>query len=351
MIHLVSHFSNVIVWSLAFLSFFFGIQIFVNHLGGFNSVFSIHREHLALKEIIQAFLEFEETLEAGLIPAQKNWERLRTLPTPWGALTHESIQDLRSRGAALLPTLKRLRALAQHHSESLSEARAKSAQSLGQAMTCGLLVPIFGGVLFVLLPGMSEHPYLWLATCGIALLFTGSGALWILSMALKARWGGLTSSQRSWGLSTQCAGERFLALVRSGQPPDIAWTRSCEILAIDAPELALAWGYSVFENPKSSGETLLSSVSIESTTDVLIQAGYSIRKSIHMSLMEGRPCTERVEAALIALRQEVKARVDRELSLLGTRTLKPLFILVAPAMIGLLVSGMWITWNSFNPKF
>lgn len=347
----MSHSPNVLVWSLAFLAFFFGLQTFVSHLGGFSQVFSIHREHLTLKEVSQAFLEFEETLEAGLIPTQKNWERLRTLSPPWGTLSHESIQDLRSRGAALLPTLKRLRALAQHHSESLSEARAKSAQSLGQAMTCGLLVPIFGGILFVLLPGMSEHPYFWLATCGIALILSGSGALWILSMALKARWGGLSSSQRCWGLSTQCAGERFLALVRSGHPPDIAWTRSCEILATDAPELALAWGYSVFENSKSSGDTLLSSLTTESTADVLIQAGHSIRKSIHMSLMEGRPCIERVEAALIALRQEMKARVDRELSLLGTRTLKPLFILVAPAMLGLLGIGMWVTWNSFNPKF
>ena len=50
--------------------------------------------------------------------------------------------------------------------------------------------------------------------------------------------------------------------------------------------------------------------------------------------MEGRPCLERAEAALLGLRQDMKAQVERELSLLPTRALKPLFIFVAPSLFG-----------------
>jgi hypothetical protein len=61
--------------------------------------------------------------------------------------------------------------------------------------------------------------------------------------------------------------------------------------------------------------------------------------------MEGRPCTERAEAALAALRQELRSAVERELGLLGTRALKPLFACVAPAVFLLLGFGLWLGWQ------
>jgi hypothetical protein len=73
-------------------------------------------------------------------------------------------------------------------------------------------------------------------------------------------------------------------------------------------------------------------------------AGTSIRKVIQVSLMEGRPCTERVESALQALRQDISAQIERELSLLATRALKPLFCCVAPALLGFLAMGLYLGW-------
>lgn len=335
--------SGLIPWALTFFSFLLGVKLLLEELNSYSQALSIGREKSSLQRVMNQFLELEETLESGLIPTQEKWDSLRSLPNPWGALVHESVLDLRSHGAPLLPTLKRLRSLVQHHSEALNDARAKSAQALGQAIACGLLVPVFGAVLFILLPGLSERPYFWLGTCLGALILSSFGGLWILSMAVEARWGGLTPPQRAWALSAQCAGERFLALVRSGHPPDLAWARSSEVLALDTPDLALAWGYSVFgalpsdlKYPQDSSASLLS------------QAGHSIRKSIHISLMEGRPCLERVETVLSALRQELKAKVDRELALLANRALKPLFLCIAPALLGLLTIGMWVTWRSME---
>jgi hypothetical protein len=77
----------------------------------------------------------------------------------------------------------------------------------------------------------------------------------------------------------------------------------------------------------------------------LAELGSSLRKAIQVSLMEGRPCTERAEAALLALSQDLKAQVSRELTLLGTRALKPLFFCVAPALMGLLFTGLFLGWD------
>lgn len=334
----------MILWFFTILFFFKGVKLLFEELNIQSPVFSMGKDRWIVQKVINVLLELEETLESGLIPDQEKWTTLQSLPAPWGPLAYESIRDLRSRGAPLLPTLRRLRSLAQSHSEALNDAKVKSAQALGQAIACGFLVPLFGGVLFVLLPGLSERPYFWSAACFLALVLSGSGAAWVLSMAQNARWGGLKTSQRPWTLSAQCAGERFLALVRSGQPPDLAWTETCKIMSVDSPELALAWGYSVFESPLTPAIPW----NQPSLAKTLIQTGTSIRKSIHVSLMEGRPSIERVESALIALRQEIKSLVDRELALLGNRALKPLFLCVAPSLLGLLAIGMWVTWTSLG---
>jgi Na+/proline symporter len=242
--------------------------------------------------------------------------------------------------------LKRLRSLADHHAEVLSEARAKSAQAMGQVLVCALLVPVFGGALYLLLPGVSEHPLLWSLFCVIAVLFSGCGALWLLSMTKAARWAGLSLSQRSWVLSAQCMGERVLALVRSGNPPDLAWTRGVELLSSDSPELALRWGYSVFESGSKQGSGGGAQAGASPAVLLIVDTGASIRKAIQVSLMEGRPCTDRVESLLLAFRQELRTLIDRELGLLATRALKPLFLFVAPSILGLLGLGVWLMWQS-----
>ncbi len=166
-------------------------------------------------------------------------------------------------------------------------------------------------------------------------MLTGIGALWLIHMSEVARWGGLLVKNRSWVLSSQCAGERFLALLRTGTPPDLAWAGALELLTKDSRELALAWGYSIWDTSNSSSQTNPAEMAI-------LAAGSSIKRSIQVGIMEGRPCVERVETVLKSLRQEMKALVERELGLLATRALKPLFICVAPSLFGLLFFGLWL---------
>ena len=109
-----------------------------------------------------------------------------------------------------------------------------------------------------MLPGVSDSPWIWLSLCGVALIVAGVGGVWLLSMAEDARWAGLPKDARSWILASQCAGERFLALVRAGSPADLAWTKACELLSSEAPTLALAWGQSIWKAPLASGESVYS---------------------------------------------------------------------------------------------
>ncbi|MCM2322182.1 MAG: hypothetical protein NDJ90_02865 [Oligoflexia bacterium] len=335
-----------VLFSLASLFFLLGTRALCRGLD-WEAVFFPGRERAQLARVASVFQELEETFEAGLIPASERWEELRGLPAPWAGLASESLKQLRLAGGALLPTLKRLRGLAVAHQAAWSEGKARSAQAVAQSFACAVLAPVFGLVLYQLLPGVAEHRWLWIAAVLVALGLAGAGSLWLHAMAEAARWGGLMARQRPWMLAAQCGGERFLALLRAGSPPDLAWTSMLGALGTDFPDLAAAWGHSVYTLPQSSAtrewERRGGALNAKSA---LIQAGQSIRKAIQVSLMEGRPCAERVEAVLEALRQELRACTERELALLGTRALKPLFLCVAPALLGLLAFGMALAWST-----
>lgn len=330
------------VWSLSFFSLFLSMRGFSWKSLPLGELFRAEGEDARLRKVSETLCRLEESLEAGLSPAEEDWSRLQSLPAPWGSLAHGSLQALRSSGGALLPTLRRLRSLAQSHRAAWAEGRARCAQALSQAGICALMVPGFGAALYGLLPGVSEHPVIWAFTMAGALMLSAFGAIWLYGLAESARWGGLPSERRAWVLAAQCSVERFLALVRAGTPPDLSWAGACEILSCEAPELALEWGYSIFEPARKSA------LDFEARTaaGALVRSGLSIRKAIQTSLMEGHPCVERVESILKLFQEEWKACVERELSLLGTRGLKPLFLCVAPALFGLLAMGVFLAWET-----
>lgn len=320
---------------------FFGLSalaLICRDLNVWSNSVGVMAERRSLARIALALREIEENLVSGSIPSQEQWGALSTLPAPWGSLIHQSLTELRASGAALLPTLKRLRTLAQEHEAALLDARARSAQAVSQAVLCAALVPGFGAILYALLPGVDEHPYLWMIGCILAMAMASIGSALMLRLSSSARWAGLPEECRSWVLSSQCAGERFLALVRSGTPADLSWTRSTELLQAQAPALAVHWGANVWtEAPKIPAPR-------STAAAALIEFGRALKRTVQASVMEGRPCGDRVETALLGLRQEIRAQMDRELSVLPTRALKPLFIFVAPSILGLLFFGIYLAW-------
>jgi hypothetical protein len=326
---------SIVQYFLALSSFFLGVRILYREcLRDLNLGFGIQKQRLEIQRVHHLLQEIEELLGSGMLPSKEHWERLQKLQPPWGTLAHDSLQELRSSGSAVLPTLRRLKDLATGQIRALADARARSSQAFAQALACTLLIPAFGGVLYWLLPGVSDSPWIWISLCVVSVLIAGMGALWLLSMAQEARWAGLPKASRTWILASQCAGERFLALVRAGTPADLAWARAIELLSSEAPSLALLWGHSVWKSAPLDSDAVSNPAS-----RLFIETGESLRRAVQVSLMEGRPCAERVEAALMSLSHEIKARVEAELTLLSTRALKPLFLCVAPGIFLLLGAG------------
>ena len=80
--------------------------------------------------------------------------------------------------------------------------------------------------------------------------------------------------------------------------------------------------------------------------ELLVEAGTSIRRAVQLSLMEGKPCSERVETALSALRRDLRSRIALEIEKVGPRALIPLFACVAPSLLGLLAWGLYLSWKA-----
>ncbi len=331
-------------WFSVWFSLIIGVRLVftgsrpVEFLSSF--LWAIQRERIGLQKVVNVLHGLQETLEAGMVPDENHWLSLRELPEPWQTLLCDGLEELRASGASLLPTIRRIRALAKEQSTALLEAQARSSQAWVQALACGLLVPVFGAFLYAFLPGMKDHAAGWLMACVAGLLMACVAMLWLVSMAARARWGGLLPEQRSWFLAVNCTGERLLGLIRAGHPADIAWQRSCEPLARDEPKLASLWGSSVWSDSQSS-----ESRGSRGSAAQIVSVGSALRRAIQVSLMEGTPCVERIEGGLEALKQDFKVSVERELSLLGTRALKPLFFCVAPSVLGQLVVALYFCWG------
>ncbi len=281
------------------------------------------------------FHELEETLASGLIPAEARWAKLRELEAPWNRLAFESLTQLRSEGAAVIPSLKRFRDLARRHFESLGEARARSSQAMAQAFVCGALAPLFSILLRALLPEVAEAGGAWWIITAVALALGLLSGAWIWKMVEGARWGGLASDEREWMLAVSVFGERLLALLRLGRAPDRAWTEALPMLP---PAIVTAWGSDPWKT-----EGAAAAREPKNLREALLRSGVGYKKSIQASLWDGQPCSERIESALAAVRAETRAYQERELQLLPTRALKPLFLLTAPGILAILGFALFLS--------
>ncbi len=321
---------SVLPWFLFFAALLYGARECGIRLPGLRR----QTAGAAVKVAEGLFHELEETLASGLVPGTERWRKLEGLEAPWSTLAYPSLTQLRAEGAAVIPSLKRFRELARRHFESLAEARAKSSQALAQAGVCGALVPVFAWVLRLLLPEVQEAGGIWWFVVGAAALLGLLSGAWILKMVERARWGGLAPSEREWMLAVSIFGERALALLRLGRAPDRAWTEALPMLPA---ALVAEWGADPWQlagTEKKGPENL---------REALRGAGGTYKKAIQASLWDGHPCTERIESVLEGLRTEIRAYQEKELALLPTRALQPLFMLTAPGILGLLGFALYLS--------
>lgn len=297
------------------------------------------REIKNLKRVTDTLQELEDMLRSGTIPPESYWIRVKNLYDPWGTIISESFFELRQNGSEILPTARRLKELSFHQGKNLKEGFQKSAQSLVQAVVCLILIPLLALALSWLLPSLLQNPIPFLGLMIAALSMSGAGALWIISLGTRARWGGLTSHKRHWPFFALISGEKLLASIKSGISPDQAWLTTLQSLARDAPDLAEDWGFGLWNDTEPL--TAPANTNQSNKLGALIQdAGTQLRRTIQSSMLEGRPSLEALETTLMSIRSDISLCIDQELSLLGGRTLKPLFVCVAPAMLGLLFGAL-----------
>lgn len=292
----------------------------------------------ALRVAVAHLKVLQEILESGMIPEEQDWRAIDHFPSPWSRIFGSSVRDLRSRGSPLLPTLRRFRSALLEQIEWILEAGVRSAQALSQAMLSVALIPLFSGVLYAMLPGLREAGREFFLLVFFSMMLSSLACLWILNLADQARFGGLPRERRQWWISIHAVLERIFALIASGEPPDQAWRTAMEELFLNDPELARVWGAQIwdpFDRTKEEGgsecERLISGL------------GRELRRAIQTSLIEGRGCTDRLESIRSAAFQELRSRVQRELSLLPTTSLKPLFVFAFPGVMLLLAGSLWIS--------
>lgn len=322
--------SSWLAQSFAWSFFLFGLVQFLPEIRRF-----LPEKTESLGSSLVLIKDLKESLLCGDLPSNESWNRVGLIPNPWGPLAHESLSELRENGLPVLPTLERIEGLLRDQIQASAQAKARIAQAWGQAIVCGSFVPGVALALYWLLPGVSELGKIWWFCVSLALLLNLLGILWLVSLCEKARWAGLDSTHRAWWPFVLCFGERVLALLRSGVPPDLAWTRAMPQLARGASPLVVKWGADFW-----TVSTPLASPRGSEMLALIEQWGSPLREGLQRSLVEGRSCSDRVESALTALKQDWEARVDRELGLLGNRALQPLFLCVAPSVLGLLGVGL-----------
>lgn len=299
-----------------------------------------------LEQVIDAVLAWEERITIGVLPEPELFERIAHLSDPWGTLISQTLHELRAAGAPVLPVLARFRALASSQREVLIRARAVSSQALAQALLCAALNPALSLALYVMLPGVSEDFFIWLGVSLFAFGASLAGGAWIYGLAKNARFGGLKGDERDWQTLAPIALERLLALLQAGVTADRAWIQSIALIEVRAPLLARLWGASIFGD-SSSGEPLQTQ-SRFGMRSAVIALGQDTRRLIQVSLLEGQSCRDRIEQNAARFQGDVRSALERELQLLGTRALSPLFICVAPAALIQVGVGLWICAQAFG---
>lgn len=330
------------LWMIVFLVFLLALRDLRRFSQEFGVLLGQGRGVLALKAANAHLKLLQECLESGVVPEVGLWEQIQQFPEPWGLSLSRSLTELRAQGAPVLPSLLRMQNTLEEQTEMIQEARVKSSQAVGQAFMGFILIPLFGGVLDQMLPGIAEHQGAFCFLLFFCMLFCSGSLVWIFVLVDQARFGNLRSENRSWMVSVNSTIERVFALISCGMPPDLAWKKSIEELALLDSKLASVWKSEIWDADFSLPRGRYSDCEKR-----VLQVGIEMRKSIQVSLIEGRTCLDRLEAIQRGFFIDFKASLNRELALLPNRCLKPLFVFVLPSVLCLMFGSFAMVAEGF----
>ncbi len=288
-----------------------------------------------LEQVREVIRDLKSRLEVGL-SLPENWgSAVQSLPTPWGGVLFECVDQLRKRGASIIPVFDRFKGLIELSHQTLAEAHALAAPARAQIWICFLLVPITGAGLYALLDVISADSALWFCVVLFSMSWSVLGA-YFLSREIDLIFSvGLNASQKDWPIWLMAGAEKLMSQIKAGEPADRGWNQTLETLAQHSSLLADFWGPFRFETRHSYETDEFKSLPFW-VSDFREQLLISIRAS----LFDGRPCLDRIGASIQAFQINWSSELKKGLSTLPTRAIKPLFLFVLPSVLSLLVVAM-----------
>jgi hypothetical protein len=298
-----------------------------------------------LEVLFQQMQEWEDQLGGGQLPDFYSLHELESVDPQQVQTILSLLESLRSSGSPLIPVLRRLKVLAKDQWETLHFSHSRIAPARAQAWVGAgmvlLLIPAFE----VLIPELRTDVFAW-RLGGMALLVLAMiGAAWTLGIAEKTRWGGLSGKWQALSLHLPLEMEKLLSQIQTGQAPERAWNEFERGLLLDYPELVEVW------HQESSLSGSIRNSRFQKTPEIFLKIGSQVRSAIELSIFEGRPCLERIQSVNDGLLTELRARIQKEVELIPSRTLKPLFLCLAPALLGILAWALILTWNQVGDSY
>lgn len=332
----------MILWSISFLSGILAVWFLFSDFSLLSKAFQRKKQTHELKIAMDQVEALKAMIQAGRLPENAFLEDLRCLAPPWGILFSQTIHACRDSGSPILPCLDRLEEASRRRLKFIVSVQSKASGPFGQAVVCFAMVPLIGIVLYLMLPSLSQFKLHWMAGNLFGMALAWMGGLWMLKMVDKASYGGIENRFREVFDFGEIVVEYFLSQIKTGLPPEQSWVEAIRFSGKISPSFVEIWGADFAS--EVSGKLSRS----EAATRIQ-KLGSSVKQIIQASVLEGTGCVSRIESLLEAFRIDLTGMVESEMSRLGNRILKPLFIFVAPAVflqfgLGLYLNFLGTSW-------
>ena len=325
------------LWVFAAILFFISIYLLAPFIYPYTKFgFKKSNEIEVFKKLVNILGDLEASLQNGVLPSESDWNKLGDLGE-WGLWVKKNIMDIRERGLEIIPSVNRFKKFFSDQHKMQLNAISKSAQSFVSALLSAFLLPILSATIYFLSPEVSKFTSIWIFLTMVFFIWNFMGVLWIIRITNVARWGGINNQKHQrWIIEVPMFIQKLISSINAGEPLDLAWHSSCKDLSIRQKELAYSWGSELW------GEGVKNINTYDSHSKEIFQLGLNLKRTLQASLVEGVSVIDRIDQISSTLGSLTESSIERELNLIQTRSLKPLFLFIAPSCIGLLISAGFI---------
>lgn len=319
--------SLLFLWMITSVFFTVSVHSFSQWSRMVSSTVKTYESQLFLIEWLQ---KCEEKLQCGFPLEESDFNQPIFTEDQYKTIS-SFIRSLRASGQPLLPSLKSIRESVLFVNELLKYAETKATPARLQSKVSLFLVGSISLLLYFILETPREHPWIWIFATVISIALGGLSFAWIEVLIQKIIYNGSQkNSELKWYFSFLFP-ELFLGGIQLGKALDVVWSESLKELQInglkDFPKDLLH-----FWNREE----------INKIENFEYERLRELKMMIQNSMLHGTPVKERIILWKNQTQLQFKSELQQRLETLPHRCLMPLYCCVAPAVIGLLVTGLFL---------